>query len=167
MGNEISDFILADEGEHPRVVFVHAKASRAYAPTSASAIQEVCAQAQKNTGPLSLFTLQVPPNLSRWDRPHSFAGAKKEQFKVANRIRKPEGLAGADAWARLERLLRNPQTDREIWLVLGNMMSASAFDKAFRKDDVPPEALQMYHLMETTLAAAGQLAAKLRVFCAP
>ncbi len=44
MDAETADFILADE-EHRRVVVVHAKASATWRPYSASAIQEICAQA--------------------------------------------------------------------------------------------------------------------------
>ncbi|MDT5287714.1 MAG: hypothetical protein QOF88_2603, partial [Mycobacterium sp.] len=46
--NESCDFIIAD-GADRRVILVHAKASTDWRPYSASAVQEVCAQAQKNT----------------------------------------------------------------------------------------------------------------------
>jgi hypothetical protein len=166
MGNESADFILADE-QARRVVLVHAKGSTEWRPFSASAVQEVCAQAQKNTALFSLFSLQKPGNFSRWGAKHSFKGSDNVSLSIRHRIRKPRGLAPTQVWSRLQKLLLNPQTDREVWLVLGNMLSADGFHKNLQENEPEPEALQLNHLLQTTIAAVGSVGAKLRIFCAP
>ena len=52
-------------------------------------------------------------------------------------------------------------------MVLGNSLSKEALIKAGRKDDVSPEAIQVYALLQTTWAAVSQLGARFRVFCSP
>ena len=166
MDNETADFIIADE-ERRRVVLVHAKASSDWKPFSASATQEVCAQAQKNAGLFSLFTLREPPNLKRWHRVHSFRGTGNVSLSVTSRLRHPTNITADNVWDRLKALLLNPQTDREVWIVLGNMLSASTFEENLSNDDPAPESLQLNHLLQTTIAAMAQVGAKTRIFCAP
>jgi hypothetical protein len=166
MDDETSDFFLADE-KRRRFVMVHAKGSSTYRPYSASAVQAVCAQAQKNTALLSLFSLRKPPNLGIWDGHHRFKGTGNVMLSVSRRIRKPQGLSASEAWERLEPLLLNPLTEREVWLVLGNMVSASTLEANLKSDDPPPEALQLNHLLQTTVAAIQSAGAKTRIFCAP
>lgn len=167
MNAESGDFIIVDE-KRWRVAYVHAKASKNFAPRSASTIQEVCAQAQKNLWPFAMFSLLDPPNLQRWrEKNHKFKGSGNVMLEMKDRIRKPLGLDGDQAWARLRKLLLHPQTDREVWLVLGNMMSASELELGLQKTPPTSECVQTQHLLDTTIGAAGQLNAKLRVFCAP
>jgi hypothetical protein len=64
-------------------------------------------------------------------------------------------------------VLHNPLTEREIWLVLGNMLLAEKFYSGLESDDPAPETLQLNHLLQTTIAAAGSAGAKNRIFCAP
>jgi hypothetical protein len=64
-------------------------------------------------------------------------------------------------------VLHNPLTEREIWLVLGNMLSAERFYSGLESEDPAPETLQLNHLLQPTIAAAGSVGAKTRIFCAP
>lgn len=66
----------------------------------------------------------------------------------------------------LGELLHNPLTAREVWLVLGNMLSAENFYAGLKSNDPDPETLQLNHLLQTTIAAAGSVGAKTRIFCA-
>lgn len=165
MGKESADFILADE-KHRRVAIVHAKASSTWKPFSASAVQEVCAQAQKNTALLAMFSLQSP-DVRKWDRVHRFKGANNVSLAVQRRIRKPSDIDGKEAWKRLKPLLQNPLTMREVWLVLGNMLSAKTLADNLQSNDPDPETLQLNHLLQTTIASVGSAGAKVRIFCAP
>lgn len=172
MQSETADFILVDEDKDRRAVLVHAKASGTYRKFSASAVQEICAQAQKNTALFSTFSLQEPPNLTRWDEPHIFAGRSlgkgRESLTIQNRMRLSKWPNARAAWDRsLSQLLRNPQLSKEIWLVLGNMVSARGLYEELRKDTPRPESLQLNHLLQTTIAAAASVGAKTRIFCAP
>jgi hypothetical protein len=163
---ETADFILADSITR-RVVLIHAKASKKFREYSASAVQEVCAQAQKNTSLFATYSLQPPGNLGIWGKEHNFIGDEKATLVVARRIRKPIGCEAMKAWDMLLGLLLNPLTTREIWIVLGNMLSSETFYKGMESEDPPPESLQLNHLLQTTIAAAGSVGAKTRIFCAP
>lgn len=165
MGKESADFILADEAQQ-RVVIVHAKASSTWRPFSASAVQEVCAQAQKNTALLAMFSLQ-PPDIAKWDKTHQFTGAAQAKLSIRRRIRKPLNVDAATAWTRLKPLLQNPLATREVWLLLGNMLSAGTLAKNLQSDDPAPETLQLNHLLQVTIASIGAASAKVRIFCAP
>jgi hypothetical protein len=168
MFGETSDFILADEGPARRVALVHAKASSTFREFSASAVQEVCAQAQKNTGLFSTYSLREPPNLPRWEQPHTFTGKGNVPLTIRKRLRRSRHRDARTLWDDgLSPLLRNPLTSREIWLVLGNMLSASALYAELTKASPRPESLQLNHLLQTTIAAAASVGAKTRIFCAP
>lgn len=163
---ESADFILADKLNR-RVVLVHAKASASFRKYSASAVQEVCAQAQKNTSLFSTYSLQRPGNYELWDQAHNYTGDGKVSLTITNRIRKPLPFSAQGAWDILSELLHNPLTTREIWLVLGNMLSAETLYEGLQSNDPKPETLQLNHLLQTTIAAAGSVGAKTRIFCAP
>ncbi len=156
---ESADFILADSAER-RVVLVHAKASKEFKKFSASAVQEVCAQAQKNTSLFSTFALQKPGNYDLWDRAHKFTGDNKVSLTIKRRIRKPTNFKARQAWEELSNLLQNPLTTREIWLVLGNMLSAETVYRDLTTNDPAAEVLQLNHLLQTTIAAAASVGAR-------
>lgn len=162
MVDESADFILGDTVSR-RVALIHAKASSKWKPLSASAVQEVCAQAQKNTALFSTYSLRKPPNLTRWDGAHRFDGSIVDQ-----RIRKSRHSSAEDIWSNeLAPLLHNPLTSREIWIVLGHMVSAGTLLSNLRSDNPEPEALQLNQLLQSTISAAGSVGAKVRIFCAP
>jgi superfamily II DNA or RNA helicase len=161
MDKESADFLLASEDEGV-VALVHAKASSSRRPYSASALQEVCAQAQKNSNLFSFFSLAEPSNLARWNRPHRF-----NSLSVRDRVRIPRGESAEAVWERLKDLLLNPQTRKEIWIVLGNTLSNSEVREQIQSPTPVPEVIQLNHLIETTIANAGSLGAKLRIFCMP
>ena len=83
------------------------------------------------------------------------------------RIRKPYGLCKEEAWERLQTLLQNPQTTKEIWIIVGNMLSVSKMRESLKRNAPEPEAIQLNHLLETTIAAATTIGAHLRVLCMP
>jgi hypothetical protein len=66
-----------------------------------------------------------------------------------------------------EPLLLNPLTEREVWLVLRNMVSAAKLEASLKSDDPPTETLQLNHLLQTTIAAIQSAGAKTRIFCEP
>jgi hypothetical protein len=61
-------------------------------------------------------------------------------------------------------VLHNPLTEREIWLVLGNMLSAEKFYSGLESDDPAPETLQLNHLLQTTIAPLGAWAPRPEFF---
>lgn len=80
---------------------MHANASDKFREFSASAVQEVCAQAQKNMALFSTYSLQKPGNINLWNRAHKFSGDNRVKLTVRKRIRKPVSETAAGAWATL------------------------------------------------------------------
>jgi superfamily II DNA or RNA helicase len=160
MGTEIADFIAIDQRGR-RVAAIHAKAFPNAKPLSASALHEVSAQAVKNLGYFQPYFVGEPKNLSRWDRPW-----RAREGTVATRIRRG-GLSGSAAWTRLRDLLRDPQTTREIWLVLGQGLSKSTLDTERGKINPAPEVVQILYSLQATWSAVSSVGARLRMFCSP
>ena len=123
MGAEVADFILANGDE--RVVFVHAKATAQKHKYSASQLHDVVMQAAKNLPYLQPLG-QEAPRYSRWNAPWNSAG-----LTIAQRLREgdPAVLATGEKMSKnIRARIANPKTEREVWLVLGQMLSRSALD---------------------------------------
>lgn len=161
MGTEIADFIALDE-QVGRVLAIHAKAFPAPKPLSAGALHEISSQALKNLGYFQPYFVGEPKNLSRWDRQW-----RGPQGDVASRIRRGGPMTGRAAWKKIRTALLNPQTVREVWLVLGQGPSIAALDAERRKSDPRAEVVQMLYSMQSTWAAVSSVGARLRLFCSP
>lgn len=163
MNKEVCDFILSGrDGDEDRVVMIHGKAQAAAAPRSASKLQEVCAQAIKNVSFLSMFSSVRPPNQPRWDNPWS--AAPHTQGQVLKRIR--IGRFNKDSvWREIEKRIKKPTTKREVWIVLGNMLSKSQLISDLSQESPQPETLHTINLLKNTMATASSMGATLKVFC--
>jgi superfamily II DNA or RNA helicase len=161
MGTEIADFIGLDE-QVGRVLAIHAKAFPTAKPLSAGALHEISSQALKNLGYFQPYFVGEPKNLSRWDRQW-----RGPQGHVASRIRRGGPMTGRAAWKKIRTALLNPQTIREVWLVLGHGPSVAAFDAERRKSRPRAEVVQMLYSMQSTWAAVSSVGARLRIFCSP
>lgn len=161
MRTESADFILAEAGQN-RVIFVHAKASREKKPYSASALQEVCAQATKNINYLGMFNETEPPNLPAWE------GGWPDVLdpKVAKRIRRGSSSA-AGAWSQIQSIVHHPWADRQVWLFLGKILSKAQLEAHLGKPEPTPEAVQAAYLLHATMTSVASVGARLRVFCCP
>ncbi len=165
MGTEIADFIVAGKNH---VVFIHAKGigrkAKYAAAYSAGKLTEVCGQATKNIRFLSMFNNLKPKNLPRWG--NAWSAEPKTKGEVRSRILKPSTYKDADEiWERIQERIRNPRTTREVWVVVGGILSKSRLEQELKK--ATPEAVQAVTLLQGTLAAIGSIDAKLRVFCYP
>ena len=159
MQTESADFVAADfPGK--RVLFIHAKAKGSR--LSASALQDICGQATKNLTFLSPYNQHKPPNLPIWDG--EWDGGK---IGVVDK-RIILGKGGAQKlWERIQLLLRDPATRREVWILLGRTLSLGEFEKS-RTAQVPtPETIQILFLLQSTWANVSSVGARLRVFCSP
>jgi hypothetical protein len=161
MGTEAADFLVADTHQR-RVVFIHAKASTKVKSCSASAMTEVCGQAVKNTKFLSKFNDQdAPSKSSRWH-----INPWKNGVNTLKRIRKGTGQ-GSDVWREFRALIRDPLSDVEVWIIVGQLLSRSQFERLLKKSPPDQEAVQLGYLLLSTITSVTAVGAKLRVFCSP
>jgi superfamily II DNA/RNA helicase len=158
---EIGDFIALDS-KKKRVVFIHAKAANS--KLSASVFQEICGQATKNLDYLTPYFDKKPTaNISKWSKPwaHSKIGT------VSSRIVKG-GLTPKAFYTSYEKLISDPTTSREVWLVVGNMFDYASFSKEINKkkiSEVKPEVIQLVYLLRSTWNSVASVGAQLRIFC--
>jgi hypothetical protein len=161
MGTEIADFIALDETNR-RVIAIHAKAFSTAKPRSAGALHEISSQALKNLGYLQPYFVGEPKNLSRWN--NQWQGP---QGRVTSRIRRGGPITGRAAWNKVRAALLDPQTLREVWLVLGQGPSQSALDAEKQKPQPAAEVVQMLYSLQSTWGAVSSVGARLRIFCSP
>lgn len=158
LGDEMADFIGIDESTQ-RIAFVHAKTTEKGYKLAASALYDVCGQAIKNLVYLRFGASQLAGSANKWNQ-----NWKLETHIVESRIRCGPA-PGADFRARVRKLLANPNTRREAWLVLGNLLSRGALKRAIERGSVDPSLLQSYYLLMSTYSACKSVGVDLRVFC--
>jgi hypothetical protein len=86
------------------------------------------------------------------------------------RLRYGNFASGQAMWKHIRARIADPDSNREVWLVLGNSLSKSELQRqADRRAPAKPtaEALQVFSLLQTTWGAVSQLGSRLRIFCSP
>lgn len=163
-GHESADFILVQEANaarpRKRVVFIHGKASKHKHSISASSLQDVCGQAQKNLREVSLFADPVRSKVSKWSK--SWTGAPHTEGIVKHRLRR--GSSAAKAEELIRRTVKDPSADREVWLMLGNLLSKAALE-AELKGRPQAHAIQVAYLLQSTIVNTAAAGARLVVYC--
>jgi hypothetical protein len=170
---EIADFIMVNrETGHNRIVFIHAKISETRAPYGATGLSKVCPQAIKNIHYLSMFENRtMPPSVHNWNK-ILYEPSKlptKEKNYIHSRILLPMNYreTGSNLWNEIHSIIRDPKTNREVWLLLGNMWSKTEIIDRLKSKNPTKEAIQGAILLQGTLAAVGSINGALRVFCMP
>lgn len=161
MGTEIADFVAVDEAGR-RVVAIHAKAFPQAKPLSAGALHEISSQALKNLGYLQPYFVGEPKNLNRWA--NQWRGS---QGRVSTRIRHGGPATPRAAWDRIRDVLLDPQSTREVWLVLGQGLSKGDLDAERQKKRPKAEVVQLLYSLQSTWSSVSSLGARFRVFCSP
>ncbi|MFD0325602.1 hypothetical protein [Lysobacter gummosus] len=145
---------------------IHAKASKKRNHIGASPLHEICSQAVKNLGTLGLFTQLKPQQVDSWRKP--WEGPSGEG-RVGKRVRIEKGVwkgkTGNELWQKIEVLLRSPETQREVVLVLGASLDVDRLYKEARSVSPRPNAIHSLHLLRSTLASTAAAGARLKVFC--
>jgi hypothetical protein len=158
LGDEAADFIGIEENP-PRIVFVHAKTNEKGSKLAASALYDVCGQAVKNLAYLRFGAENFPGSANKWNQIW-----KLEGMAVESRIRCGPATAG-DFRQALRSLISNPNTRREVWLCLGNLLSRKKLADAIRRGSVDPSLIQSYYLIMSTYGACKSVGVDLRIFC--
>ncbi|WP_099369675.1 DEAD/DEAH box helicase [Sphingobacterium sp. 1.A.5] len=161
LGSEIGDFIGLDI-KNKRVVFIHAKAKKS--KLSASNFTEVCGQATKNLDFLTPYYQRVPKqNIDKWKNPWSLKNVGQINNRVITNNATPQQF-----WNLYMKLISDPTTSREVWLMVGNMFDINTFKKELNKKDiskVKSEAIQLIYLIRSTWNSVSQVGAKLKIYC--
>jgi hypothetical protein len=158
LGDEIADFIAINE-QQEQIAFIHAKTNQKGSKLAASALYDVCGQAVKNLIYLRFGTTALPGSSGKWNNDW-----KEDDHKVQSRIRfGPE--TAAEFRKTVLGLLQAPNTRREVWLVLGNLLSREAMGAKIRKGSKDPSLLQAFYLIMSTYSACKSVGADLRIFC--
>ncbi|MBU1098933.1 MAG: DEAD/DEAH box helicase family protein [Bacteroidetes bacterium] len=179
MGAEIADFIVvydnSDNTKPSKIALIHAKASREKlsdkAGVSATNLQDVCSQATKNLNYISLFNELEPSKIDGWNGTwtdgdnHVTGYVDKRVFHYGDM--KWKGLTTKEIWARINSITKNPYTDREVWLYLGNILSENNFWDKISQEKPNRFAIQAAYKLHETLTSIASVGGKLRVFCSP
>jgi len=162
MGVEIADFILCTDNK-VALIHVKGKGKLPVSKVSASKLMEVCGQAVKNIEYLSMFNTKIPAGLKdKWEKPWK---ADKVSGKVKHRIREGNKTNYKENWAKIQSRISDPSIDKEVWLVLGGILSKDELIIQLQKDRNNSVAIQTLMLLNATLANVGSIGAKLKIFC--
>jgi hypothetical protein len=141
--------------------FDSCKADASGRKLSASAFQEIVGQAVKN---LAILTPNWDCDFDKntWNGPW-----KSNKQSVTRRIRVPlnGGMTAKKAFDQFDRLLKNPSTRREVWIVMAQGLSLSEFEKEREKISPQPSVIQMLFLLQSTWAAVSSVGSQFRIFC--
>ena len=167
MGTELADFIMVQSVLPGRknVVFIHCKALKPQQATevSASGLANVCSQAVKNIGELSLFSSAMVDRTRKWSQPWT----ARRLGTVKKRIRKGPKKA-TQAWDSFRTAVEDPNADREIWLFLGNILSRQEFQKRLSNGKHKRlETMQALYELFSTLSTIRSRNIRFLVFCNP
>lgn len=160
LGNELADFIVVTSA--PSVILIHAKHPKKSSKISASAFHDVCGQATKNLGLLAPQSGEPPKNVAVWGT----AWKHKDYGTVSKRLRRG-ALPPADVWKRVSTILRDPSASREVWILMGDGLSRTAFEIERKKLKPAPRAVQFFYLLQSTWSSVSAVGAKLKVICRP
>jgi hypothetical protein len=158
MGSEVADFVIANQA---RIALVHAKHGGG-AVHSAGALQEVIGQAMKNLAHLQPVDPPVPYRRN-WCAPWR----PTDQYQPVTRQRVGQYGDEDQLWAAMRDVITDPNSDREVWLMLGGTLSKSAVVANLASDETSPQTIQIYALLQNAWSASQQLGVRLRVFCSP
>jgi hypothetical protein len=117
-------------------------------------------QAVKNLGFFQPYEAGKPKNLKSWGG--KWNGARIGT--VAKRIRRGSAPTGNEAWTALREALRDPNTSREVWLVMCNGPSKSKLVDEAKKEVPRAELVQMLYSLQATWTTATSVGTRLRVF---
>ncbi len=169
MGTELADFILIKDN---KLIFIHVK-GKGNSQTAkaslygASGLSDVINQALKNIYFMSNFddTSRIKPK--KWTEPWININKRLNINSIVNsRIRiNTNNLTNEKIWERIEELKYNPNTEKEVWLILGKTFSKSVFISKLKQIKPLPEAIQSAISIKSTIASIGAMGVKTKIFC--
>ncbi|HAT1658634.1 TPA: DEAD/DEAH box helicase family protein [Legionella pneumophila] len=161
LGLEIADFILCMRS---KVIFIHAKFGSKTTGLSASKLQDVCGQAIKNIFYLSPYNHIEPTGVAKkWGQHWTLA-----ELSIPRLIQcqKDYNSAPKEIWTHIKKRIQDPDSTKEVWLVLGGIISKSKLSSSLRnKKGLRAEALQASMQLLSCAQSVNSVGAKLKIFC--
>lgn len=160
LGTEMCDFLALDlRRNRNRMCVIHAKAYGGKEQFSAGAgpFHEAYAQVVKNLEFLNPLHSVAPDRMQRWDG----------NWKGVPRIRrKGRGLlSGAKIAPRVDQLVRSVETQKEVWVVLGNGFPIKDLLVDVKPGQLPEyHSVQLIYLLQSCSNQVSSVGARLRVF---
>ncbi len=167
MGSEYADFIALDDSSDrsPRLVMIHCKMgnSTSEKSTAAADLHIVISQALKNLGLFSDNTGMLDIRGEKWDGVFH----KNRNLPLIRRSAR-RNVNGSDIVSRLKEALRSPDVRREVWLVMGNSVSANETKNASTSTSRPePHKIHLLYLLQSMKSSANSLGIQLRLIAKP
>lgn len=157
---EMADFVAIQTGDKKGIALIHAKNGSGAGSLSVGNLHEVVSQAKKNLGVFDPSE-DLPDTLARkWN------GVWKTGKKTLSRIRRPTtgALKGREIVNALSELRSHPATEKEVWLVLGNMFGKREITEVITSSGkVEYHWIQMLYLLHSLHASVTAVGARLRV----
>jgi hypothetical protein len=155
LGREISDFVAVDT-QRSRLVFIHAKAGESL--FSVSSLHVVVAQAIKNLDNVAARSSRLPRELQIVKSSWKLEGRSRDRIRAGTPAR---------FLAEAIRVSSAPDSQREVWLVLGSLLSKSKAETKIRAGSTSAELVQMFMLLSSLYTQCASVGSNLRVFCSP
>ena len=162
--SEIADFVAIETINSQRIVLLHAKNGSGAGSLSVGNLHVVVSQAKKNLGifdPSEELPLGLP---AKWN------GVWRTKGKTLTRIRpstsgSPKGKEIVDT---LEKMRAHPSTQKEVWLVLGNMFGKKDIERVIMTSgEVNYRWIQMLYLLHSLHASVVSIGGRLRILVGP
>lgn len=165
LGTEYADFIAADL-DHQRVALIHAK--QCGSGLSAGDLHIVNSQVTKNLEFLNPTGSVAPDRGRKWDQLWKWRKSDPEKKGLKRIRRSPAGVAvkGASVFKEIQKLIRRPSTEKEVWIVLGGGFSISELKEQL-KETPPYHVVHLAYLLQSCNANVSSVGAKLRIFASP
>jgi superfamily II DNA or RNA helicase len=162
-GHEIADFIGLDPNSH-RIVFIHAQSTDG--TLSGTFFHKICGQVKKNLDYAHRYSNRTPPNIRQWDGEwHPTGQIFPAGDFIRKRMRRPQRMDGVRFWEESQRLLSNPNSTVEVWMVLGGGFQFDRYVQELCSTTPAPQAVQIAYQLQSTLDAVSQIGAKLKILC--
>lgn len=158
---EIADFIAIDELNH-KLMLIHCKHN--ISAKSASAFQDLCGQAIKNSGYLvknNIDLTNIESHIHLWRN-----NWKRTEGNVTINVKRiiKGNLKSNKFWSKYKEILKYSDVKTEVWLVMDGL-SREELKKQLRKANPEEQISQLMWILYCTQEVIAEVGGTLKIFC--
>lgn len=162
LNNEWADFISIEDGS---IIFYHAKHDTSV--MSASALQVIIGQAQKNFGNMEATRLMLESKRNTWDSTYNNDNAQTQIHRIRTRT-----LSIDQVIDLYEKAISLPHTVKKVYIVIDFLSKAlleENLGKLRRNEAFPsrPQALQILWFVSSLIAGGKEISIEIHIICKP